>query len=114
MLAAFAIRRSAIAALGRYWSVHVEIREGHELIRTGPFRWVRHPTYFSMLLELLAVMLILQATVTLCVMPFLFLPALAWRLHLEEPALIAKFGDAYRDYMRDTPCFLPFKWRRSR
>jgi protein-S-isoprenylcysteine O-methyltransferase Ste14 len=108
-VASFAIRRRAIAALGKFWSLHVEIREEHQFVKDGPFRWMRHPTYFSMLLELLAVTLILKATVCLALVPLLYLPALAYRLHLEEPALVAKFGDAYREYMRTTPAFLPWK-----
>lgn len=109
-IASFVIRRRAIAALGRFWSLHVEIRSEHQFVQTGPFRWVRHPTYFSMLLELLAVTLILKATLCLALVPLLYLPALAYRLHLEEPALIAKFGDAYRAYMQSTPAFLPYRW----
>ncbi len=57
-LASLVIRRKAIAALGKFWSLHVEIRENHQFVRTGPFRWVRHPTYFSMILELLGLGLI--------------------------------------------------------
>ena len=113
-VASFAIRRRAIAALGRYWSLHVEIREEQPFVKEGPFRWMRHPTYFSMLLELLAVAILLKALVVLCFIPILYLPALAYRLHLEEPALIAKFGDAYREYMRATPAFLPYRWPGAR
>jgi protein-S-isoprenylcysteine O-methyltransferase Ste14 len=113
-VASFVIRRRAIAALGRFWSLHVEIREGHEFVKDGPFRWMRHPTYFSMLLELLAVTLILKATVCLVLVPLLYLPALAYRLSLEEPALVAKFGDAYREYMRTTPAVFPLPWPRTR
>lgn len=113
-VASFALRRRAIAALGRFWSLHVEIREEHRFVKDGPFRWMRHPTYFSMLLELLAVTLILKATICLALVPLLYLPALAYRLSLEEPALIAKFGDAYREYMRETPAVLPLRWPRAR
>lgn len=109
-IASFLIRRRAIAALGRFWSLHVEIRDEHRFVQEGPFRWMRHPTYFSMLLELLAVTLILKATICLALVPLLYLPALAYRLSLEEPALIAKFGEAYREYMRTTPAFLPYRW----
>jgi protein-S-isoprenylcysteine O-methyltransferase Ste14 len=110
-VASFIIRRRAIAALGKFWSLHVEIREEHQFVQDGPFRWMRHPTYFSMLLELVAVALILKAVLVLILVPLLYLPALAYRLHLEEPALIAKFGDTYRDYMSATPAFLPYRWR---
>jgi protein-S-isoprenylcysteine O-methyltransferase Ste14 len=113
-VASFVIRRRAIAALGRFWSLHVEIREEHQFVKDGPFRWMRHPTYFSMLLELLAVTLILKATICLVLVPLLYLPALAYRLSLEEPALIAKFGEAYREYMRATPAILPMRWPRAR
>jgi protein-S-isoprenylcysteine O-methyltransferase Ste14 len=113
-VASFAIRRRAIAALGRFWSLHVEIREEHQFVKDGPFRWMRHPTYFSMLLELISVTLILQATFCLALVPFLYLPALAYRLRLEEPALVAKFGDRYRDYMRTTPAILPWRWPHAR
>ncbi|NDJ15643.1 MAG: hypothetical protein EBY17_31475, partial [Acidobacteriia bacterium] len=47
--------------------LHVEIRETHQFVRTGPFRWMRHPTYFSMILELLSAAFILQAPATLMV-----------------------------------------------
>lgn len=111
-VASFTIRRRAIAALGRFWSLHVEIREEHQFVKDGPFRWMRHPTYFSMLLELLSVTLILKATTCLLMVPVLYLPALSYRLALEEPALVAKFGDAYRHYKHTTPAFLPLKWPR--
>jgi protein-S-isoprenylcysteine O-methyltransferase len=108
-LGSFAIRRSAIAALGKFWSLHVEIRETHEFVRGGPFRWMRHPTYFSMTLELLALALILQAGWTALVVAALFVPALRARVRLEEAALVEKFGDAYRAYQRSTPAVIPWK-----
>src|SRR5689334_20372168 len=59
-LASFVIRRRAISSLGKFWSLHVEIRDNHEFVQSGPFRWMRHPTYFSMILELLGAGLILN------------------------------------------------------
>ena len=112
-IASFVLRRRAIAALGKFWSLHVEIREQHQFVQSGPFRWVRHPTYFSMLLELLAVALILKAGIVLCLVPLFYLPTLAFRLRLEEAALVEKFGPAYQEYMRTTPAFLPYKWPRT-
>ena len=106
----FLLRRRAISALGRFWSLHVEIRENHQFVQSGPFRWMRHPTYFSMILELLSGGLILGAWFSLWIIPVLFLPVLAWRLKLEEKALVEKFGDAYRIYQRTTPALLPIKW----
>jgi|SRR5580698_6997720 protein-S-isoprenylcysteine O-methyltransferase Ste14 len=109
-LLSFGIRRKAIAALGRFWSLHVEIRENHQFVQSGPFRWVRHPTYFSMILELVCAGLILNAYVSLIVAALVFIPALLMRLKLEETALVEKFGPAYQDYQRQTPAIFPYKW----
>lgn len=109
-LASFAIRRRAIAALGKFWSLHVEIRDTHQFVRSGPFRWVRHPAYFSMILEILAAGLILRAWFSLAAACVIFLPALAARVRLEERALIEKFGAAYEEYRRTVPAFFPIRF----
>jgi protein-S-isoprenylcysteine O-methyltransferase Ste14 len=108
--ASFGIRRRAIAALGKFWSLHVEIRADHKFVRSGPFRWVRHPTYFSMILELVCVGLILNAYISICLAAAVFVPALFMRLKLEETALVEKFGPTYRTYQNETPAIFPYKW----
>ena len=104
----FWIRLQAIAALGKFWSLHAEIRENHEFVRTGPFRWMRHPVYFSMILELAALCLVLSAFWTLLVVIVLFIPSLLLRLKVEEAALVDKFGDTYRDYRRQVWAIIPW------
>jgi len=109
-LASIALRRRAIAALGHFWSLHVEIRPNHQFVRSGPFRWLRHPTYLSMFLELFAGALFLNAPGALAISLLIFVPTLLWRLRLEEAALVEKFGDAYRAYQSNTPALFPYKW----
>lgn len=106
----FRLRWAAIAALGRFWSLHVEMRDNHEFVQSGPFRYMRHPTYFSMILELLAFGLICNAWWLLLIIPFAFIPALALRLRIEEAALVNQFGDAYRAYQQRVPMLVPYKW----
>jgi protein-S-isoprenylcysteine O-methyltransferase Ste14 len=109
-VASFRLRWSAIAALGRFWSLHVEIRENHEFVQSGPFRFMRHPTYFSMILELLSFGLIFNAWWMLLLIPLGFIPVLILRLRLEEPAMVEKFGAAYREYQQRVPMLIPYKW----
>jgi protein-S-isoprenylcysteine O-methyltransferase Ste14 len=106
----FWIRNAAIAALGKFWSLHVEIRDNHEFVKTGPFRLVRHPVYFSMVLELLAFALVCSAWVTALLIPFIYVPVLLMRVRMEEEAMIEKFGDTYREYRRTTPAIFPRPW----
>lgn len=112
-LVSFRLRWAAIGALGKFWSLHVEMRDNHEFVQSGPFRFMRHPTYFSMILETVALGLLCSAWWMLAVIPILFIPALVLRLRLEEPALVEKFGDAYRDYQRRVPMLIPYKWPAS-
>ena len=109
-IVSFKLRWAAIAALGKFWSLHVEMRENHEFVQNGPFRFLRHPTYFSMILELLSFGLICSAWYMLLIVPFAFIPTLIMRLRLEEPALVKQFGDTYRDYQRRVPMVIPYKW----
>ena len=106
----FAIRRAAISALGRFWSLHIEIREDHQFVRSGPFRWMRHPTYFSMILELLSAIAILHAVWSGAVAFLIFIPALMVRLSKEEKAMVEKFGTEYESYQRSTPILLPTRF----
>jgi protein-S-isoprenylcysteine O-methyltransferase Ste14 len=111
-ISSFIIRRSAIRALGRFWSLHVEMRDGHEFVQTGPFVYARHPTYFSMILELLGTGLMLGAWWTLAVVFLVFTPTMIARVRIEERALIQQFGDMYRAYIRTTPAILP-RWKQK-
>jgi protein-S-isoprenylcysteine O-methyltransferase Ste14 len=110
-ICSFALRRRAIAALGKFWSLHVEIRENHEFVRSGPFRWVRHPAYLSMILEIISVGVLTNAFTALAVCLALFFPVLIARVNIEERELIGKFGSAYEEYRQTTPALLPCPWK---
>ena len=109
-VASFAIRRQAISALGKFWSLHIEIRESHEFVQTGPFRWIRHPTYLSMILELLGMCLILKAFISLTIGLCMLSAVLMIRIKLEEKGLIEKFGSVYIEYKKTTPALFPYKF----
>ena len=85
----------------------MEMREGHEFVTGGPFAYARHPVYFSMILELFSIGLILNAWITLDIVLVIFTPTLIARVRIEERALLEQFGDAYKTYMRTTPAILP-------
>jgi protein-S-isoprenylcysteine O-methyltransferase Ste14 len=113
VLAGFVLRAVAARELGDLWSVHIEIRPKHRLVTTGPYHWIRHPIYASLLIELLGGTLLLHAPLSTCTFFALYLPVVVWRLRVEERAMIDHFGDAYRDYMSRVPALIPNPWRHA-
>ena len=93
--------------LGPNFSATLILRDGHELIERGPYRWVRHPMYTSFVI-LSVGMLLLSANWVIGGGPLLFLPLLMLvRTPREERMLLARFGDDYRAYMARTGRYLP-------
>ena len=99
--------RSAIKGM---YSGHVEIQEGHLLVQTGPYRYIRHPGYAGFTLLALGVSVAYSSLVGLLAILVLLLPGLAYRMRVEENLLIEHFGEAYLKYMNDTKKILPFIW----
>jgi len=93
-------------ALGENWSASVEPKEQHALVTSGPYRWVRHPMYTTMLVWTLAFFL-LSANWFVGITWLALSILAASRAGAEEAALIEKFGAEYRAYMQRTPRFLP-------
>jgi isoprenylcysteine carboxyl methyltransferase (ICMT) family protein YpbQ len=109
------LRNVAIRTLGRYFSLHIEIRQKHELIQEGVYHYVRHPIYSAVVLELISVPLVANAYVTLAVALLVYMPMLAWRLRREEEAMVEKFGGQYQQYQERTGALWPrwSAWHRS-
>jgi len=95
------------AALGSNFSTTLLVRQDHDLVTQGPYRWVRHPMYTVLFVHLVA-LLLLSANWFIGGLPLLaFTLIVATRLKDEERVMAEKFGPAYMDYMRRTGRFLP-------
>jgi protein-S-isoprenylcysteine O-methyltransferase Ste14 len=102
------LRAWGIRTLGKYFAVHIEIKDNHELIESGPYRFIRHPAYAGNLLQAAGIPLILNAYYSLSistVLIFLFL----YRLKLEEDVLIREVK-GYREYTKRTYRLIPKVW----
>lgn len=92
--------------VGLNLTVTVKTRQDHQLVKTGPYRWIRHPLYtfgglmFAGLGLASACWLLLVAMVV----GWIFL---ALRMPLEEQGLVDKFGDEYREYQKTTGAMFP-------
>jgi len=86
-LLAMALRWWAVASLGGRWSTRIIVRPGQALVTGGPYRFLRHPNYLAVVIELLAVPLIGGALLTAAVATLGNLLLLAVRVRAEEVAL---------------------------
>ena len=93
--------------LGKYWSGTVALKEGHRLIATGPYAYVRHPIYTGLFLAVIGT--VLAAATWAAVAGFIVMLAahyIKWKR--EEKLMIQEFGQEYRDYMSKTKAIVPF------
>jgi protein-S-isoprenylcysteine O-methyltransferase Ste14 len=93
--------------LGTNWSGRISVKSGHELVCSGPYRWVRHPVYTGGLLGLLGSALA-SGKVSAFLGLLLAIFALVYKLRIEERWMLMRFGDRYREYRRASWALLPF------
>lgn len=86
-LAAQLLRYAAIRALGEYWNTRILVVPGAPLVRRGIYRWLRHPNYVAVVLELLAAPLMFGAWRTALLFSLTNLVLLRIRIRCEEQAL---------------------------
>jgi protein-S-isoprenylcysteine O-methyltransferase Ste14 len=108
---ALVVRLTAIRALGKFWSLHLEIRDEHQLVMHGIYQHLRHPAYLAIMLEVTSIPLVANAFYTLALAVGAYVPFLLMRWRREEREMIAKFGERYVRYCREVPAFLPRPWR---
>ena len=93
--------------LGRNWSGTITLKENHELVTSGPYRFVRHPIYTGLLLAFIGSALARGEWSGLVAVALAF--ASFWRkLLLEEQWMREQFGIAYDDYRRRVAALVPF------
>jgi protein-S-isoprenylcysteine O-methyltransferase Ste14 len=97
----------ARATLGRNWSGTITLKEGHELIERGPYRFVRHPIYTGMLAMLLATAIRFGHLGGIAAVILAF--ASFWiKLSEEEKLMLQQFPDQYGSYQQRVKRIIPF------
>ncbi len=99
--------------LGKNWSGTVTQKQGHELIRSGPYGYVRHPIYTGLLAALLGSAIALGELRGFMGV-VIVLGSFRRKLHIEEGFMRELFPGQYERYMAEVPALVPFtKARRS-
>jgi protein-S-isoprenylcysteine O-methyltransferase len=94
-------------ALGRNWSANVTIKQGHELVRSGPYAFVRHPLYSGVLLAMLGTAIAFGQLRGLVGFALTFA---GWWLksRTEEQFMLQQFGARYEQYRREVKALIPY------
>lgn len=93
--------------LGRDWSVNVTLKEGHELVTSGPYARIRHPIYTAVILLAIGLFLLFETLGGTIGVALLVLGC--WiKLRQEEGLMIGQFPEAYPAYMGRTKRLVPF------
>ncbi len=100
----------ARAYLGTNWSGVVSVKVGHELIRSGPYRWVRHPIYSGMILAFFGTGVVRHQVRGFIAIVVLY-AGFKIKSRIEEQVMSATFGPAYAQYASSTGAILPrLRW----
>lgn len=94
--------------LGRYFTFQVVIQEKQKLVKSGIYKKVRHPGYFSILLVFIGLSISLSAYFGLVFVIVLLLPAVLFRISREEEMLISEFKSEYLKYMESSKKIIPY------
>jgi len=106
-VAGIVLRWRAITTLGRYFTGKVQILYEHRLVRSGAYRYVRHPAYLGALMAYFGLGVSFANWITFVLVFFPVLFAALRRMQFEEAALIQAFGEEYTEYIGKTKRLLP-------
>lgn len=102
------LRIYSVWTLRKFFTVSVEIKTGHELIRKGPYQYLRHPSYSASILSLIGMQIGLRSFAGFLISSALACLAYSYRIHVEEEAMANNFGANYDIYKKETNCIIPF------
>jgi protein-S-isoprenylcysteine O-methyltransferase Ste14 len=97
----------AVFTLRRFYSSTLVVREDHQLITHGIYRFTRHPIYLGVIIAIIGIPVFVSSLYGLLIM-FLLIPIILYRIKMEERLLTEEFGDAYRAYQERTSKLVPF------
>jgi len=104
------LRTWSVSTLGSLFTMHIDIQEDHAVISSGPYLFLRHPSYLGALVMCLALVVFIHAWFSLAAALVLLPIAFVRRIHYEEMMLKKGLGDEYSVYCQKTKKILPGIW----
>lgn len=105
------VRTLAFIQLGQFYHYNLNIKSGHRLIKTGIYSRVRHPLYLGTLAVFLGFPIVFSSAGGIGLFLLIAVPAVFYRIHVEERMLLEHFGEEWKEYTAATSALWPFKLR---
>lgn len=102
------LRWYSIIHLGRFFTTNVAIAADHRVVDSGPYRFIRHPSYTGALLMVLGFCVSFRNWASLLIIFAASVSATLWRIRIEEEALTGALGEQYQNYAQRTKRLVPF------
>ena len=99
---------AAVRTLGRHLRFDAGLDADHQLVRTGPYRIVRHPIYTSLLFLMFGLGFVIAPFWLFCVALAIFFVGTTIRIRVEDALLAERFGEQFEAYRREVPALIPF------
>jgi protein-S-isoprenylcysteine O-methyltransferase Ste14 len=96
--------------LSGMYSGHLQVKTDHILVQHGPYRIIRHPAYAAYIIMGFGIAIGYSSLIGFLSIPLLLLPALIYRIFVEEKILSAEFGEEYKQYTHGTKRLIPRVW----
>jgi len=108
IIAGMSIRLIAIKTLNTHFTYAVKILDNHQLITSGIYKYIRHPSYSGQLLIILGSGIAFSNYVSIVIIFIPFFLAVLYRISIEETVLMNYFTDAYLEYRKKTKLLIPW------
>lgn len=98
------LRVFSVLTSRKAFTVYVQINSQQNIIKNGPYKYLRHPAYSGSILSLIGIALCFRSILSLVIISFIY----SYRIIIEEKALEKSFGQEYLDYEKSTWRIIPF------
>ena len=105
----FLLRSWSVKTLGIFHSTNIEIKPDHRLITRGPYNYIRHPYYLSVMMEVLSIPVTVNCLYTVWLAVMLYVPCVLVRVYLEEQVFSRTFGEEFSRYKAAVRAFIPVR-----
>jgi protein-S-isoprenylcysteine O-methyltransferase len=102
------LRRYCWRTLGEYFTGDVKAKPDQPVITSGPYRWVRHPSYTAGMMMFIGIGLALGSWLSFALLTIATIATYAYRVTVEERVLLETIGEPYGRYLKQRKRFIPY------